>query len=142
MFECWGRKSFINCAPIPSVKEKAVFGIQTCSAPVARGGAAAALETVAAGAAVLVALVTEVVAGARTADVAELLVACVAERVVATAAIVAAGVVAATCADEAEPGDLSELSERDYSPLEIVEEMATGRLVRASRLLNWEDVRE
>jgi len=48
----------------------------------------------------------------------------------------------ADCADEAEPGDLSELSERDYSPLEIVEEMATGRLVRASRLLNWEDVRE
>jgi len=79
-----------------------VFGIQTCSAPVARGGAAAALETVAAGAAVLVALVTEVVAGARTADVAELLVACVAERVVATAAVVAAGAVAATCADEAE----------------------------------------
>ena len=85
-----------------------MFGIQTCSAPVARGGAAAALETVAAGAEVVaVALVAAVVpdavtaveTGAVTADEAGLLVADVADAAVATEVLVDAAAVVTGCDD-------------------------------------------
>lgn len=96
---------------MPSVNEKAVFGIQTCSAPGLAAGAAAALETEADALAaellvatvVVAAVVPDEVAAVETADVAAdeaaLLDAAVVDTALAAGALVAAAVLVVAGAD-------------------------------------------
>jgi hypothetical protein len=136
IFGCAGKNSFIKSAPIPAVNEKAVLGIQTCSAPGRAAGAAAALDVGAAAAAAVVVAALLAAEEVRVVEAATVVVEATLLDAAVVAAAVAAGVLAVDAALDAAGADAAEVTVPTAEPPQALSS-ATAPAGRMTAVNAW-----